>query len=374
MAQMHRRLTVPQLATVMVIFAAYALAALIYLHWNATTAKPWQVFLFEDFGYYVRGLDRAVNNENPYSDRSIGTGFLYPPPALLWISLFARLSPPVFVAAQFFSQAVCLGLCIALLYRQFGRQAFLIAAFWVMAIATISTIYTGQINLLVQLGIVALFVYEEEHPWLAGLALATVICAKLSPLIFVVYLVFRRQWSAVAWTMGFCIAWCALTAAIFGIEPFQQYWPMLRYLSKLTGIGWSLTAYAAQIPGLLPYPKLVQQVLVISSGVMVVAASLISNKTKDREPAFMAACISLVLVPGIVWTHHFVWLLLPMTLFWFRTGCSPAVLALTFMVVQIESFHRGALLKYGIALIIVLISLYRSLRAASGRRAVGHTV
>ena len=358
------RLTALQLAAVMAVLAAYALTALVDLHWLATTAKPWQAFLFEDFGYYVRGLNRAFNNENPYADRSIGTGFLYPPPALLWVALLARLPSHLHVAAQLFSQAACLGLCIAILCRQFGRRALLIAPFWVMGIATITTIYIGQINLLVLLGIVALFVYEDERPRLAGLALATIICAKLSPIIFVVYLVFRRQWSVVVWTMGFCVAWCALTVAVFGIEPFQHYWPMLRYLSKLTGVGWSLSAYAAQIPALLAYPKMVQQVLVLSSGLMVVAASLISIRTRDREPAFMTACVSLVTVPGIVWPHHFVWLLLPMTLFWFRTGCSSAILALTFMVVQVEAFYRGALFTYGIAILIVLVSLQRSLRTA----------
>lgn len=354
--------------TFLAIAAAYAVVALIFLHGYAKDAKPWRIYLFEDFSYYVRGLDRAVHGGNPYADQNIGTGFLYPPPALLWTALYARLPAHAKTIALLGSQAIYLALCIGMLWKHFGRRALLAAPLWIFAISTVLTFYLGQINLLVLLGIVTLYVYEEERPWLAGLGLATIICAKLSPIVFLVYLALRWRWRVVGWTLAFCVGWSLLTLLFFGISPFLQYRPMIGYLSGLYGYGDSLSRYAAWIFHRPADQKLIQKLAAGLCGLTVAGTALLANKTRDRQPAFIAACISLLLAPGLVWHHQMVWLLLPYTLFWFANGCSPAVLMSTFMIMQLESLYHGMLMTHGVSIYIMIASIYQSLRGHGAAR------
>ena len=53
--------------------------------------------LLQDQIYYNRALNAALEHRDPYANRTIGTGYLYPPQALLIIELFSRIQP-------FFSQ------------------------------------------------------------------------------------------------------------------------------------------------------------------------------------------------------------------------------------------------------------------------------
>src|SRR6202142_508984 len=43
---------------------------------------------FLDFGFYNRALSSALSGGSPYDVLEIGSGFLYPPPALLFIEPF----------------------------------------------------------------------------------------------------------------------------------------------------------------------------------------------------------------------------------------------------------------------------------------------
>ena len=80
----------PPLALAVVALLVY-LAAGIYTEWSFILANPLPARLHYDFGYYMQGLDAALAGGSPYTDLSLGTGFLYPLPSLLVVEVFAHL-------------------------------------------------------------------------------------------------------------------------------------------------------------------------------------------------------------------------------------------------------------------------------------------
>ena len=79
--------------------AIIALYLLVYLTMGAyTELKLIELFpipehLLQDQRYYNRALNAALEHRDPYANRTIGTGYLYPPQALLIIELFSHIQP-----------------------------------------------------------------------------------------------------------------------------------------------------------------------------------------------------------------------------------------------------------------------------------------
>ena len=59
---------------------------------------------------------------------------------------------------------------------------------------------------------------RRERPWLAGLLLATAIIWKVTPALFLGYLLLKRQWTALAATLLFTVLWLLLPALVLGYE------------------------------------------------------------------------------------------------------------------------------------------------------------
>lgn len=57
-----------------------------------------------------------------------------------------------------------------------------------------------------------------RRPWLAGLLLATAIVWKVTPALFLGYLLLKRQWSALAATLLFTGLWLLLPALVLGLD------------------------------------------------------------------------------------------------------------------------------------------------------------
>ena len=58
----------------------------LFIEWN-----PIPETLLSDFSYYEQALENALDGKDPYS-RDIGTGYLYPPQALLIVEVFHTIT------------------------------------------------------------------------------------------------------------------------------------------------------------------------------------------------------------------------------------------------------------------------------------------
>lgn len=83
-----------------------------------------------------------------------------------------------------------------------------------------------QVNLLVLLlCLLAFDLFRSRRAALGGLALAAAASVKAVPVLLLGYLVYRRRWREVAWTVGFLLVLNgALPVAVFGPERAGEHW------------------------------------------------------------------------------------------------------------------------------------------------------
>jgi hypothetical protein len=103
---------------------------------------------------------------------------------------------------------------------------------WVLAAPSmIGTLQVGNVQLLfIAATLVAMLLFERDRPALGGLLLGYAIASKLYPGVFIIYLLVRRQWKAVAWTAATGIALAVGTFLDIGWAPFAAF---LEHLPKL---------------------------------------------------------------------------------------------------------------------------------------------
>src|SRR5215468_6366861 len=89
--------TMVGLGAYLLVYVAFGLFG--ELRYAAT--KPIPGAMFEDFGFFLRALTDATQGRDPYGICNIGPAFLYPPPVLLLVWPFARISDELLRAAAF---------------------------------------------------------------------------------------------------------------------------------------------------------------------------------------------------------------------------------------------------------------------------------
>jgi hypothetical protein len=114
-------------------------------------------YLLEDFGYYTRALSDALAGRDPYAIRSIGIGYLYPPPSLLVIELFAHISP-FFLQVSTYAvfNLVLLSVMICGVARRYGYTLDTIWWWFPLAFGFapfLELLHIGQINMITQFGV-----------------------------------------------------------------------------------------------------------------------------------------------------------------------------------------------------------------------------
>ncbi len=156
-----------------------------------------------------------------------GDPYHYPPPLALAPGLLLHLTGD-FMRLRGLWFGLSLLITLALIGGLASRLA--LPALWPLSglvLVSAPSLYTlqyGQVHFIVVAAAVAAMVaFRARWSVLGGALLAAAIATKLFPGILVVVLLLRRQWRAVGWTalMGGLIV--ALSAAVYGLEPYWQF-------------------------------------------------------------------------------------------------------------------------------------------------------
>ena len=154
----------------------------------------------------------------------------YPPPFLLLPRLALLLSSDFLSirAAWFVLQALGLVVVGAWLARWIGGRdgqlAFLLLPVLLASLPTLLGLQFGQFQVAtLLLAVAALILFEEQRPAAGGVLLAIATVSKLSPAFLLVYLIARRRWREVAWTIGACAVFSLAGLAILGWAPFEAF-------------------------------------------------------------------------------------------------------------------------------------------------------
>ena len=167
----------------------------------------------------VRGLKRWI--DDPYE---------YPPPFLIFPRAVLALTDD-FLAIRtgwFVLQALGLVVVGAWLARWIGGRdgelAFLLLPVLLGALPTMLGLQFGQFHVAtLLLSVAAMICFEERRPAAGGALLAVATVSKLFPAFLLVYLLARRRWREVAWTLGGCVVFSLVGLAVLGWTPFQAF-------------------------------------------------------------------------------------------------------------------------------------------------------
>ncbi|WP_428263350.1 glycosyltransferase family 87 protein [Haliangium sp.] len=151
----------------------------------------------------------------------------YPPPFAMVPGALRQLSDDFMrLRALWFglSALALLALMVAICARLDAPAAWPAAA---LALASVNTLYTlqyGQVHFAVMAAAVAaMFAFEARRHPLGGALLAFAVATKLFPGVFVVVLIARRAWRALAWTAAMGALFVAVSALVYGLAPYQAF-------------------------------------------------------------------------------------------------------------------------------------------------------
>jgi alpha-1,2-mannosyltransferase len=300
--------------------AVCALPVLVALYVGATTFPggsfvPWRPIMV-DLDVYRRAGHVLLTDGNFY-DLSGQLQFLYPPLAAVLAVPLALLPTTVVQIAWTAAGAMAL---VAIMHR-FGLTG------WVLSLAGVAAVYLiepvvqtlafGQLGIfLVALVVLDLVPGPRVFPRRLlpeGVLTAVAAAIKLTPAIFVVYLLavrrFRAFWVAV-------ITGAVLTLASAAIAPAASYEFWTRLAHGDTGLGHSIIYYTNQsvmanvvrIFGVGPEPAAVGLVLSAVVAVAGVWAAMLWHRLGDVRLAVTLCGIAGLLASPVSWLHHFVWI------------------------------------------------------------------
>ena len=213
-----------------------------------------------------------------------------------------------------------------------------------------------QVNLYVLLLVVLAFVlFQRRRNALGGLSLAAAVSLRAVPLLFVVYLLYKRAWAAAAWTGGFLLVLnLVLPLVAFGPSGAAERWrswravaaretadptPVYSNQSVLAALKRLLTAEGgARDPvryAIASWPTARVQVLF---NLLLVAGAVVLGFLFRRHPAGVngphvawevgALLCAMPLVSPLAWKAHFITLLVGYWLVWrAAAGSRPPALA-----------------------------------------------
>ena len=357
--------------------AILALFLLVYLTMGIyTELKLMELFpipehLLQDQRYYNRALQAALEHRDPYANRTIGTGYLYPPQALLIIELFSHIQP-FFLRVALYSvvNIALLGLMVYGIARHYGYSIENVWYWFVLCFGFapfLELVHIGQINVITMFGIFMMFYWEMTSPVLSGVGLSLAAITKATPLLFLGYLVVNKRYKAIVIAL-IAVAFLSLLSILrYGISPLLTYPNVFEGLLQqflLTTNSQTLAAklavanypefqqFLARLPAVLSQPigsavvvltagyRIVQRIYTVYILLLLIASAILTWRGRQpREPLFIVTALGTMLAPNILWYHHYVFMLLPLLVWMGWSGLDASVVTwccIGLLIVQID--------------------------------------
>ena len=248
-------------------------------------------------------------------------GFTYPPFAALTMAPMAYLPFPAVVAvasvATVVSTVVVTWWLIAPTVRREGWRpgyALLVAALLALIFEPVrETFGFGQVNTLL-LAVVAadvLFGLSRGRRW-AGVGIGLATAVKLTPGVFILYLLVTRRWRAAATATGTAAAATLLAAAVFP-DASREFWTAALWDTDRVGVleylsNQSLRGLLARGPFDTVEPVLWVIGVLAALGVWAWRSRAAAAAGDEMAGLALTGIVGCLISP-VTWVHHCVWLL-----------------------------------------------------------------
>ena len=268
-----------------------------------------------DMQVYQAGADALLHARPLYSHGVLGNmDFTYPPFAAVFFLPLAFVWLPILHVLWALGNLTLLALIVRRCTEKLGLAPELALAFagialWLEPVRT--SLVLGQINILL-LGLVVFDLCRKRPSMLAGVGIGLAAGLKLTPLIFVVYLLFARRWREA----GVALATFAATVVIglLFVPEAGLYW-FGGTFGDSSRIGPLLSWSDQSIHGLIA--RLVGQQgstipWVLVGGAVGLAGAVVAgmlDRRGDRVLALGLCGLTACAVSPFSWEHHWVWFL-----------------------------------------------------------------
>ena len=281
--------------------------------------------VYRDGGLIVRHVPPAYDphRASPLYDWTgqNGVQFTYPPFAAVIFAVASVLSWTAMRWAMTMASLAALGLSLWLVFGALGYRDRPSVRLGVtlgvsgLALATEpvqQTLALGQVNLLLMLLVVADLLPEGKTRWWQGFGIGIAAGVKLTPLIFIPYLLLIRRYRQAATATAVFAATVALGYAILPRDS-GTYWAhgLFAKANRIVFLGTrgnqSLRGIVTRLAGSVSegtVPWIVAAGLVVIAG-LVIAALL--YRAEQPVPAMLACALTGLLVSPLSWDHHWVW-------------------------------------------------------------------
>ena len=285
--------------------------------------------VYRNGGLIVRHVAPAYNGHrsSPLYDWTgqNGVQFTYPPFAAVVFAVASVLSWTAMRWAMTLVSLAALGLSLWLVFGALGYadrpRVRLGATLGVSALALLTepvqqTLALGQVNLLLMLLVVADLLnpgaLNGRTRWWHGIGIGLAAGVKLTPLIFIPYLLLVRRYRQAATAAGTFVATVALGYAILPRDSVT-YWMHGLFLNanRIVFLGTrgnqSLRGVLTRLAGSVTSgtaPWIAAAILVLLAGL---AAAAVLYRAGHPVPGMLACALTGLLASPLSWDHHWVW-------------------------------------------------------------------
>jgi alpha-1,2-mannosyltransferase len=281
----------------------------------------WGVFGNQlDLAVYREGALAVLDGDRLYEAKLVGVmDYTYAPASVILFMPFAAMSLEIARIVWMTGIFVALYFCITLSFKSLGYQinssvrALSVALVLVSALMepVRTTMWYGQINVFLML-LILWDLLQGKHSRIRGLGVGIAAGIKLTPLIFVLYLIINRNWRAV-WMA--CAAFAGTIVVGFVVMPRDswKYWSGTFIDSKRVGA--PDTVGNQSIRGALanlwqtdaPNP-LVWITLALLALVLGMTAASLAHRAGHELLAVTLVGMTGTAVSPMSWGHHWVWM------------------------------------------------------------------
>jgi alpha-1,2-mannosyltransferase len=281
-----------------------------------------------DFDVYRTG-GRAVLNGIPLYRGAFSVGgthlpFTYPPLAALLFTPFSalpmRVGGVLFILLSLAAIAVTVAVVIGALASEAGRRLPPNAAWWA-ALASLpvvvwlwpvtSTMLFGQINALLMALVVADLLLPRT-PWPRGTLVGLAAAIKLTPAVFGLYFLLRRQAGPARTCVVSAFSFTALAALVLPRDSLEFWTHAMLDPSRVGGLMYSANqSWRGALARFVdePMQSEIWVALIIATAVLAIWAMVRQLRVGAFAAAMCTNALLGLLISPVSWAHHWVWLL-----------------------------------------------------------------
>jgi alpha-1,2-mannosyltransferase len=368
------------------LFQLLTAAALVAVAWRLIGPAPYRI----DIDVYRMGGRAWLDGRPLYADGAmfhtqggIDLPFTYPPLAAVVFAPFAMLSLPAASVAITVTTLVLLVLSTTILLTRlqvwpttrvtgepaWARRAWLAAAIVAPAVIHLEPIRAnfdfGQINVVLMTLVIADCV-PRRTPWPRGMLLGLAIALKLTPAVFLLYFLLRRDTRTLVGTLA-SAAVATLVGVALAWRDSWEYWT--ETVRNTDRIGTATLNTNQNIAGALARLGLGDNVrfLIWTASCFVVLALTVwavRRVLRADQPVLALMCVAMfgLAVSPVSWSHHWVWTL-------------PVMVTTAVLAVRLRHVGLAAVFAVGLPLMvwtpITLLPEHRETTASLWRQLAG---